>query len=225
MRGTGKQARGWVAADRCCARKNHQASVGIAWYQLPGCRRKSYPSGRRFDVSSKTFRAATPSQNADPLDPNRAKKWKRAVSKRMGVTLKRLFSTGPAALKRLQRCGHYTESLRGHEPITQATYGEAQGALSLPAGRVGHRHSRGPCDQIAKDHYYTGHSPAKSAYAALIAEGGRCKATRHRKRCLGAAPDIGQRLVSRESILNKNGEPSIPKRGRDEITVAFARRS
>ena len=50
---------------------------------------------------------------ADHFDPNEAKKWKRDVLEAyLGVTLKRLFSTGPEAFEEIYlRLKQFTESL------------------------------------------------------------------------------------------------------------------
>src|SRR5580693_4350181 len=54
---------------------------------------------------------------ADHFDPNEAKKWKRDVLEAyLGVTLKRLFSTGPEAFEEIyQRLKQFTESLSSTE--------------------------------------------------------------------------------------------------------------
>src|SRR5438552_15399673 len=54
---------------------------------------------------------------ADHFDPNEARKWKRDVLEAyLGVTLKRLFSTGPEAFEEIyQRLRQFTESLSATE--------------------------------------------------------------------------------------------------------------
>src|SRR5437879_11750396 len=72
---------------------------------------------------------------ADHYDPNEAKKWKRDVLEAyLGVTLKRLFSTGPEAFEEIyQRLRQFTESLAATEPTNgQPATAAAQGAQALP---------------------------------------------------------------------------------------------
>src|SRR5258707_4584814 len=58
---------------------------------------------------------------ADHFDPNEAKKWKKDVLEAyLGVTLKRLFATGPEAFEEIYlRLKQFTESLAA----TEAGYG------------------------------------------------------------------------------------------------------
>jgi len=113
--------------------------------------------------------------SADHFDPNEAKKWKRDVLEAyLGVTLKRLFATGPEAFEEIySRLKQFTESLAATEPV--AANGDkpaappAQGPQALPQAVLDTVTSLAFAID-AKDHYTQGHSQKVSAYAALIAE-------------------------------------------------------
>src|SRR5207249_10867556 len=109
---------------------------------------------------------------ADHFDPNEAKKWKRDVLEAyLGVTLKRLFSTGPEAFEEIyQRLRQFTESLAATEPNSGKTAAaSSQGPQALPQAVLDTVTSLAFAID-AKDHYTQGHSQKVSAYAALIAE-------------------------------------------------------
>src|SRR5207302_3444521 len=97
---------------------------------------------------------------ADHFDPNEAKKWKRDVLEAyLGVTLKRLFSTGPEAFEEIyQRLKQFTESLATTE-ITggPSTLSEPpDGPQALPQAVLDTVTSLGYAID-AKDHYTQGH--------------------------------------------------------------------
>ena len=72
---------------------------------------------------------------ADHFDPNEAKKWKRDVLEAyLGVTLKRLFSTGPEAFEEIyQRLRQFTESLSATESNNGKTLAsQTEGPHALP---------------------------------------------------------------------------------------------
>jgi putative nucleotidyltransferase with HDIG domain len=144
---------------------------------------------------------------ADHFDPNEAKKWKRDVLEAyLGVTLKRLFSTGPEAFEEIyQRLQQFTESLAATEPTSSKPASPAvQGPQALPQAVLDTVTSLAFAID-AKDHYTQGHSQKVSAYAALIAEAMGMKDAEVEEIRLGAVlHDIGKVGIP-ESILNKNG--------------------
>jgi putative nucleotidyltransferase with HDIG domain len=144
---------------------------------------------------------------ADHFDPNEAKKWKRDVLEAyLGVTLKRLFATGPEAFDEIySRLKQFTESLATREPVgSKAANAAADGPQNLPQAVLDTVTSLAFAID-AKDHYTQGHSQKVSAYAALIAESmSMSDAEVEEVRLGGVLHDIGKVAIP-ENILNKNG--------------------
>jgi putative nucleotidyltransferase with HDIG domain len=145
---------------------------------------------------------------ADHFDPNEAKKWKRDVLEAyLGVTLKRLFATGPEAFEEIySRLKQFTESLAATDGASGATPAAqaAQGPQALPQAVLDTVTSLAFAID-AKDHYTQGHSQKVSAYAALIAEElGMNDLEIEEIRLGGVLHDIGKVAIP-ENILNKNG--------------------
>jgi putative nucleotidyltransferase with HDIG domain len=146
---------------------------------------------------------------ADHFDPNEAKKWKRDVLEAyLGVTLKRLFATGPEAFEEIySRLKQFTESLAATEgtngsPVAGA--GAPDGPQALPQAVLDTVTSLAFAID-AKDHYTQGHSQKVSAYAALIAEALELSDLEVEEiRLGGVLHDIGKVAIP-ENILNKNG--------------------
>ncbi len=111
---------------------------------------------------------------ADHFDPNEAKKWKRDVLEAyLGVTLKRLFSTGPEAFEEIyQRLTQFTRIAGGHREHQRHAFSHAIRSQGLPQAVLDTVTSLAFAID-AKDHYTQGHSQKVSAYAALIAEAWR----------------------------------------------------
>ena len=140
---------------------------------------------------------------ADRVDPNEAKRWKRDVLEAyLGVTLKRLFATGPDAFDEIyQRLRQFSDSL----PATEA--GEVKsvdGPNALPQSILETVTSLAYAID-AKDQYTQGHSQKVSAYAALLAEAiGMGEAEVEEIRLGAVLHDVGKVGIP-EQILNKNG--------------------
>jgi putative nucleotidyltransferase with HDIG domain len=142
---------------------------------------------------------------ADHFDPNEAKKWKRDVLEAyLGVTLKRLFSTGPEAFEEIySRLKQFTESLASTE-VSTGTTEAAEIPQALPQAVLDTVTSLAFAID-AKDHYTQGHSQKVSAYAALIAEALNMSDVEVEEVRLGAVlHDIGKVAIP-ENILNKSG--------------------
>src|SRR5438128_7250143 len=143
---------------------------------------------------------------ADHFDPNEARKWKRDVLEAyLGVTLKRLFATGPDAFEEIyQRLKQFTESLAPSEGVAAVTAPIPDGPQSLPQAVLDTVTSLAFAID-AKDHYTQGHSQKVSAYAALSSEAmGMKDCEVDEIRLGGLLHDIGKVGIP-ESILNKNG--------------------
>ena len=197
--------RGWVASDPLLREKNISASFGIACYPLHGSSPQELIQVADASMYLSKHQGGNAVSTADHFDPNEAKKWKRDVLEAyLGVTLKRLFSTGPDAFEEIYaRLKQFTESLAATE-ITNQNGAPAEGSQSLPQAVLDTVTSLAFAID-AKDHYTQGHSQKVSAYAALIAEGLNMSDTEVEEiRLGGILHDIGKVAIP-ENILNKSG--------------------
>ena len=197
--------RGWVASDPLLREKNISASFGIACYPLHGSSPQELIQVADASMYLSKHQGGNAVSTADHFDPNEAKKWKRDVLEAyLGVTLKRLFSTGPDAFEEIYaRLKQFTESLAATE-ITSGNGTPVEGSQSLPQAVLDTVTSLAFAID-AKDHYTQGHSQKVSAYAALIAEGLNMSDTEVEEiRLGGVLHDIGKVAIP-ENILNKSG--------------------
>ena len=200
--------RGWVSADPLLREKNISASFGIACYPLHGSSPQELIQVADASMYLSKHQGGNAVSTADHFDPNEAKKWKRDVLEAyLGVTLKRLFSTGPEAFEEIySRLKQFTESLAtteiagGNAPAASSS----EGSQSLPQAVLDTVTSLAFAID-AKDHYTQGHSQKVSAYAALIAESlNMSDAEIEEIRLGGVLHDIGKVAIP-ENILNKSG--------------------
>ena len=200
--------RGWVSADPLLREKNISASFGIACYPLHGSSPQELIQVADASMYLSKHQGGNAVSTADHFDPNEAKKWKRDVLEAyLGVTLKRLFATGPEAFEEIySRLKQFTESLAATEGSNGVSEGAAisQGPQALPQAVLDTVTSLAFAID-AKDHYTQGHSQKVSAYAALIAESlGLNDLEVEEIRLGGVLHDIGKVAIP-ENILNKNG--------------------
>ncbi|HYL62050.1 MAG TPA: diguanylate cyclase [Candidatus Methylomirabilis sp.] len=199
--------RGWVSADPLLREKNISASFGIACYPLHGSSPQELIQVADASMYLSKHQGGNAVSTADHFDPNEAKKWKRDVLEAyLGVTLKRLFATGPEAFEEIySRLKQFTESLASTEAVTgKSVSSNAQGPAGLPQAVLDTVTSLAFAID-AKDHYTQGHSQKVSAYAALIAESLNLSDVEIEEvRLGGVLHDIGKVAIP-EQILNKNG--------------------
>ena len=198
--------RSCVAADPLLREKNISASFGIACYPLHGSSPQELIQVADASMYLSKHQGGNTVSSADNFDPNEAKKWKRDVLEAyLGVTLKRLFSTGPEAFEEIySRLKQFTESLASTEPITDEPPSTLDGPQALPQAVLDTVTSLAFAID-AKDHYTQGHSQKVSAYAALIAESMSMSEAEVEEIRLGAVlHDIGKVGIP-EVILNKSG--------------------
>jgi diguanylate cyclase (GGDEF)-like protein/putative nucleotidyltransferase with HDIG domain len=202
--------RGWVAADPLLREKNISASFGIACYPLHGSSPQELIQVADASMYLSKHQGGNAVSTADHFDPNEARKWKRDVLEAyLGVTLKRLFATGPEAFEEIYaRLKQFTESLA----TTETTNGETpkpaalqqEGPQALPQAVLDTVTSLAFAID-AKDHYTQGHSQKVSAYAAMIAQALDLNdVVVEEIRLGGVLHDIGKVAIP-ENILNKNG--------------------
>ncbi len=198
--------RGWVSADPLLREKNISASFGIACYPLHGSSPQELIQVADASMYLSKHQGGNAVSTADHFDPNEAKKWKRDVLEAyLGVTLKRLFSTGPEAFEEIyQRLKQFTESLAATESTNGKPSPTPFGTQGLPQAVLDTVTSLAFAID-AKDHYTQGHSQKVSAYAALIAEALEMNEAEVEEVRLGAIlHDIGKVGIP-ETILNKSG--------------------
>jgi diguanylate cyclase (GGDEF)-like protein/putative nucleotidyltransferase with HDIG domain len=202
--------RGWVCADNLLREKNVSASFGIACYPLHGSSPQELIQVADASMYLSKHQGGNAVSTADHFDPGEAKKWKKDVLEAyLGVTLKRLFSTGPEAFEEIyQRLKQFTESLAATEAGNGISMAEpvpdAAGPQALPQAVLDTVTSLAFAID-AKDHYTQGHSQKVSAYAALIAEAMEMSDAEIEEIRLGAVlHDIGKVGIP-EHILNKSG--------------------
>jgi diguanylate cyclase (GGDEF)-like protein/putative nucleotidyltransferase with HDIG domain len=199
--------RGWVSSDPLLREKNISASFGIACYPLHGSSPQELIQVADASMYLSKHQGGNAVSTADHFDPNEAKKWKRDVLEAyLGVTLKRLFSTGPEAFEEIyQRLQQFTESLAATETNNgKSAVAPVQGPQALPQTVLDTVTSLAFAID-AKDHYTQGHSQKVSAYSALIAEAMEMSEAEVEEVRLGAIlHDIGKVGIP-ETILNKNG--------------------
>ena len=141
--------RGWVAADPLLREKNVTASFGIACYPLHGSSPQELIQVADASMYLSKHQGGNAVSTADHVDPNEAQRWKSDVLEAyLGVTLKRLFTTGPEAFEEIyQRLQQFTESLAAHRSRRQESpsllnYGKRR-ARNLSAVRSRYRHFAG----------------------------------------------------------------------------------
>jgi diguanylate cyclase (GGDEF)-like protein/putative nucleotidyltransferase with HDIG domain len=195
--------RGWISADPLLREKNISASFGIASYPLHGSSPQELIQVADASMYLSKHQGGNTVSTADHVDPNEARRWKRDVLEAyLGVTLKRLFATGPEAFEEIyQRLRQFSDSL---PPAEANGGGGAEGAQALPQSILDTVTSLAYAID-AKDQYTQGHSQKVSAYAALLAEAIGMSEPEVEEIRLGAVlHDVGKVGIP-EQILNKSG--------------------
>jgi diguanylate cyclase (GGDEF)-like protein/putative nucleotidyltransferase with HDIG domain len=190
--------RGWVAADPLLRDKNITASFGIAGFPIHGSTPQELIQVADSSMYLSKHQGGNSVSSVDQGDPNDTKRWKKDVLEAyLGVTLKRLFSTGPEAFEEIyRRLEQFTRSLTeqgqcgpGHEIPPAVVDTVTSLALAIDA----------------KDHYTQGHSQKVSAYAVMIAQALNLNQKEVEEiRLAGLLHDIGKVGIP-EIILKKSG--------------------
>jgi diguanylate cyclase (GGDEF)-like protein/putative nucleotidyltransferase with HDIG domain len=190
--------RGWVASDPLLRDKNITASFGIAGFPVHGSTPQELIQVADSSMYLSKHQGGNSVSSAEQGDPNDTKRWKKDVLEAyLGVTLKRLFSTGPEA---------FEEIYRRLEQFTRSLTEQGGGAAGdgLPPAVVETVTSLALAID-AKDHYTQGHSQKVSAYAVMIAQAlGMSGPEVEEIRLAGLLHDIGKVGIP-ETILNKSG--------------------
>ncbi len=190
--------RAWVASDPLLRDKNITASFGIAGFPVHGSTPQELIQVADSSMYLSKHQGGNSVSSAEQGDPNDRKRWKKDVLEAyLGVTLKRLFATGPEAFEEIyRRLQQFTRSLS--EQGVDAEDG------TLPAALVETVTSLAFAID-AKDQYTQGHSQKVSAYAVMLAQGlGLSQEEVEEIRLAALLHDIGKVGIP-EVILNKSG--------------------
>src|SRR6266849_4420528 len=167
--------RAWVSSDPLLREKSITASFGIACYPLHGSSPQELIQVADASMYLSKHQGGNTVSTADHFDPSETKKWKHDVLEAyLGVTLKRLFATGPEAFEEIsRRLEQFTESLAATPPGPAGPDGHSAVALdgiqALPPAVVDTVTSLALAID-AKDHFTQGHSQKVSAYGVLVGE-------------------------------------------------------
>ena len=186
--------RGWVASDPLLRDKNITASFGIAGFPVHGSTPQELIQVADSSMYLSKHQGGNSVSSAEHYDPNETKKWKQDVLEAyLGVTLKRLFVTGPEAFEEIhRRLEQFSRSLNDHSSteLPQAVV-DTVTSLALAVD--------------AKDQYTHGHSQKVARYAVLVAQAMEMSAQEIEEIRLGALlHDVGKVGIP-EAILNKAG--------------------
>ena len=205
--------RSWICSDPVLREKNVTSSFGVATFPLNGSTPQELIQVADASMYLSKHQGGNAVSTADQFNPDDTKQWKRDVlDAYLGVTLKRLFATGPDAFVEIySRIEQFARSLAETESLAKRRAGNA---MSESSGEL----SFEPLPPIvmdtltslalavdAKDQFTQGHSQKVSSYAVLIAEAIGLKGPEIEEvRLGGMLHDVGKVGIN-ESILNKNG--------------------
>ncbi len=205
----------WIGTDPLLREKSITASFGIASFPQHGSTPQELIQVADASMYLSKHQGGNTVSTADSCNPDETRQWKHDVLEAyLGVTLKRLFSTGPEAFEEIcQRLDHFSQSLVAGAPNGaeaaphqngDGADAEAQGLAALPPAVLDTVTSLALAID-AKDHYTQGHSLKVAAYAALLCEALAMTDVETEEIRLGALlHDIGKVGIP-ENILNKSG--------------------
>ncbi|MGD0841952.1 MAG: diguanylate cyclase [Candidatus Acidiferrales bacterium] len=215
-RGLASKLCSWIGTDPLLSEKNITASFGIASFPQHGSTPQELIQVADASMYLSKHQGGNAVSTADSCNPDETRQWKHDVLEAyLGVTLKRLFSTGPEAFEEIyQRLDHFSQSLASATPedlgtgVGQNGHGAAEeevpGLASLPPAVLDTVTSLALAID-AKDHYTQGHSMKVAAYSVLLCGALELSDAETEEVRLGALlHDIGKVGIP-ENILNKNG--------------------
>ena len=205
--------RSWICSDPALREKNVTSSFGVATFPLNGSTPQELIQVADSSMYLSKHQGGNAVSTADQFSPDDSRRWKRDVlDAYLGVTLKRMFATGPDAFVEIySRIEQFARSLAETESASKrpGAYGTSRssGELSfepLPPSVMDTLTSLALAVD-AKDQFTQGHSQKVSSYAVLIAEAIGLEGPEIEEVRLGAMlHDVGKVGIV-ESILNKNG--------------------
>jgi diguanylate cyclase (GGDEF)-like protein/putative nucleotidyltransferase with HDIG domain len=204
--------RSWIASDPVLREKNVTSSFGVATFPIHGSTPQELIQVADASMYLSKHQGGNAVSTADQFNPDESKRWKRDVLEAyLGVTLKRLFTTGPDAFVEIySRIEQFARSLSE----TKVTSARPNGNGTLKnAGSSFEPLPPVVMDTLtslalavdSKDQFTQGHSQKVSGYAVLIAEAIGLQGPEIEEiRLGGMLHDVGKVGIS-ESILNKGG--------------------
>jgi diguanylate cyclase (GGDEF)-like protein/putative nucleotidyltransferase with HDIG domain len=205
--------RSWISSDDILREKNVTSSFGVATFPLNGSTPQELIQVADASMYLSKHQGGNAVSTAEQFNAESARQWKRDVlDAYLGVTLKRMFSTGPDAFVEIHsRVQQFARSLAETESTLKRR------GVSGPSGSA-KESSYEPLPPIvldtltslalavdSKDQFTQGHSHKVSSYAVLIAEAIGLKGPEVEAiRLGGMLHDVGKVGIL-ESILNKNG--------------------
>jgi len=199
-----------ISEDPLLREKTITASFGIANFPVHGSTPQELIQVADASMYISKHDGGNIVSTADHCDAAEGKKWKREVLEAyLGVTLKRLFATGPEAFNEIrERLHQFAASLSPAELETKPlenSHSEKEGLFGdIPPALIDTVTSLALAID-SKDHYTQGHSQKVAAYAALMAEAMGLKEEEIGEIRLGALlHDIGKVGIP-EEILGKRG--------------------
>ena len=209
--------RAWIASDPLLREKNVTGSFGISSFPVHGSTPQELIQVADASMYLSKHQGGNAVSTADHFDPDEAKRWKRDVLEAyLGVTLKRLFKTGPEALEEIcNRLEQFMRSVESTEIRPQAptesssSDGSARPAEAQPVQMtpplIVETLSSLAIAIDGKDPFTHCHSQKVSSYAVALADAlGMEKSNIETIRLAGLLHDIGKVGIP-EEILNKNG--------------------
>jgi diguanylate cyclase (GGDEF)-like protein/putative nucleotidyltransferase with HDIG domain len=213
--------RAWIDSDPVLRERSITASFGLASFPLHGSTPQEIIQVADASMYLSKHQGGNTVSTADRCEPDETLEWKREVLEAyLGVTLKRMFTTGPEAFEEIVlRLHQFSQALPESETLDPDSAGDfGDGGRSgraisgtIPEGLAAL--SPAVLDTVtslalaidAKDHFTEGHSLKVAAYAALLAESlGLAEPEIDEIRLAGVLHDVGKVGVP-EKILNKNG--------------------
>jgi diguanylate cyclase (GGDEF)-like protein len=201
-----------IVADAVLCEKNVTSSFGVATFPVHGSTPQELIQVADASMYLSKHQGGNAVSAADHFNTDDSNRWKRDVLEAyIGVTLKRLFATGPDAFEEIY--GRIEQFARAfseteHTMSRSDTNGDLKTAASLfetlPVAVIDTLVSLALAVD-AKDRFTQGHSQKVSGYAVLIAEALGLKGSEIEEIRLGSMlHDVGKVGIL-ESILNKNG--------------------
>jgi diguanylate cyclase (GGDEF)-like protein/putative nucleotidyltransferase with HDIG domain len=205
--------RSCISSDPVLREKNVTSSLGVSTFPLSGSTPQELIQVADASMYLSKHQGGNAVSTADQFNSADSRQWKRDVlDAYLGVTLKRLFATGPDAFAEIHsRIEQFARSLTA---TGSAMLRPDEAGLPKPS----QERSFEPLPPVvmdtltslalavdAKDQFTQGHSHKVSSYAVLIAEAiGLEPAEIEEVRLGGMLHDVGKVGIM-ESILNKNG--------------------
>ena len=205
--------RSWICSDPVLREKNVTSSFGVATFPLNGSTPEELIQVADASMYLSKHQGGNAVSTADQFNPDDSKQWKRDVlDAYLGVTLKRLFSTGPDSFVEIHsRIEQFARSLAETErasnrPDTNVMPQSSGGSHYEPLPAIVMDTLTSLALAVdAKDQFTQGHSHKVSSYAVMIAEAIGLSGPEIEEVRLGAMlHDVGKVGIV-ESILNKNG--------------------